>query len=38
MDFRELSVKFGARGYVIRYRYIDDQMFLVRVWHALKDR
>lgn len=37
-DFRELSVKFGARGYVIRYRYIDDQVFIVRVWHALEDR
>lgn len=38
MDFRELSVKFGMRGYVIRYRYIGDRVFIVRVWHALKDR
>ena len=38
IDFRELSVKFGARGYVIRYRYVVNQVFIVRVWHALEDR
>ena len=38
MDFRELSVKYGARGYVIRYRPIDDEVFIVRVWHTLEDR
>jgi toxin ParE1/3/4 len=38
MDFRELSVRFGARGYVIRYRYTDDEVIIVRVWHALEDR
>ena len=38
MDFRELPIRFGARGYVIRYRYYDDQVIIVRVWHALEDR
>jgi len=38
MDFRELVVKYGARGYVIRYRLIDEEVFIVRVWHALEDR
>ena len=38
MDFRELSVRFGARGYVIRYRFVDDEAIIVRVWHALEDR
>jgi plasmid stabilization system protein ParE len=36
--FRELPVAFGARGYVIRYRKHDDQVVIVRVWHALEDR
>ena len=38
MDYRELPVRFGVRGYVIRYRYYDDQVIIVRVWHALEDR
>lgn len=38
MDFRELSVRFGARGYVIRYRFVDDEAIIVRVWHSLEDR
>lgn len=38
MDFRELPVRFGARGYVIRYRYFGDEVIIVRVWHALEDR
>ena len=38
MDFRELSVRFGARGYVVRYRYVDGEVIIVRVWHALEDR
>jgi plasmid stabilization system protein ParE len=38
MDFRELLVRFGARGYVIRYRLFENQVIIVRVWHALEDR
>ena len=38
MGFRELSVRFGARGYLIRYRYVDSVVFIVRIWHALEDR
>jgi len=38
IDFRELLVKFGAKGYVIRYRIIDEKIIIVRVWHALEDR
>lgn len=36
--FRELSVRFGARGYVIRYRFFAGEVIIVRVWHALEDR
>ena len=37
-DFHELSVRFGARGYVVRYRYVDGEVIIVRVWQALEDR
>ena len=36
--FRELPVRFGARGYVVRYRLFEEKIFIVRVWHALEDR
>lgn len=38
LNFRELTVKYGARGYVIRYRLHQDDVYIVRVWHALEDR
>ena len=37
-DFRESSVRFGAKGYVIRYRLFEDQVIIARVWHSLEDR
>jgi len=37
-DFRELFVPFGARGYVLRYRVLDDRVLIVRVWHTREDR
>lgn len=37
--YRTLSVRFGARGYVVRYRLFEEQVIIVRVvWHALEDR
>lgn len=38
VDSRELTVRFGARGYVVRYRFRDNVVFIVRVWHAREDR
>lgn len=38
MAYRELPVRFGARGYVIRYRLFDEKVVIVRVWHALEER
>ena len=37
-DYRTLSVRFGARGYVVRYRLFEERVIIVRIWHALKDR
>lgn len=38
LNFRELPVRFGSRGYVIRYRLYEDMVIIVRVWHSLEDR
>jgi len=38
MNYRELSVRFGVRGYSIRYRLIENQIVIVRVWHSLENR
>ena len=38
MDYRELPVRFGARGYVVRNRVVDGDVIIVRVWHALENR
>ena len=37
INFRELPVRFGARGYVIRYRLFEDKVIIARVWHSLED-
>ena len=37
-DYRSLSVRFAARGYVVRYRLFEEQVIIVRVWHALEER
>ena len=38
IDYRELFVKFGANGYVIRYQYINGEVLTMRVWHARENR
>lgn len=38
LNIRELPVRFGARGYVIRYRYVDGVIVIVRAWHTLEHR
>ena len=37
-DSRELPVRFGSRGYVLRYRYRDGIVFIARVWHMRENR
>ena len=36
--YRELPIRFGAKGYVARYRLIDNRIIIVRVWHSLENR
>lgn len=38
LGFRELPVRFGARGYVVRYRLVEGRVIVVRVWHGLEHR
>jgi plasmid stabilization system protein ParE len=35
---RELFVAFGQGGYVLRYMLDDDDVVVIRVWHALEKR
>lgn len=35
---RELLVQFGQRGYILRYRFEDRTVFILRVWHSLEKR
>jgi plasmid stabilization system protein ParE len=37
-EFRELSIPFGSRGYVLRYRVTAEAVVVVRVWHSLEHR
>jgi len=36
---RQIVVRFGRRGYIVRYRIQpNDVIFVTRVWHGLEDR
>ncbi len=37
-DDRELSIPFGQRGYVLRYRQDGQTVAVLRVWHSLEKR
>jgi plasmid stabilization system protein ParE len=36
--FRELVVRYGRDGYVIRYRVLDQSVIVLRVYHGKQDR
>jgi toxin ParE1/3/4 len=38
LGFRELVVRFGHSGYVIRYRVDGESVFVTRVFHGLERR
>jgi plasmid stabilization system protein ParE len=36
---RQIIVRFGRRGYIVRYRIQpNDVIFVTRIWHGLEDR
>jgi len=37
-QFRERPVRFGAKGYVVRYRIHGDDVIIIRVWHTREER
>lgn len=37
-DIRELGFSFGARGYVMRYHLLSEQIRILRIWHSREDR
>lgn len=36
--FRKLSIPFGRRGYVLKYRMDEQRIVILRIWHAREDR
>jgi len=36
--YRELPIRFGAKGYVVRYRLFANRVIIARIWHGLEDR
>lgn len=36
--YRQVVLRFGAGGYVVRYRVTDDEIIVTRLWHTSEDR
>ena len=37
-SLRELTVRFGRDGYIIRYEILGPQVMVTRIWHSLEKR
>ena len=37
-NYREWLFRFGASGYVIRYRIFENTLYISRIWHGREDR
>jgi len=35
--FRDFITPFGARAYVLRYRSLNNDIFITRIWHSLEN-
>jgi len=35
---RELTLRFGQAGYVLRYDVLGQRVFITRIWHSLERR
>ena len=38
LEFNELFVPFGKRGYIIRYRIDNDKILILRIWHGRENK
>lgn len=36
--FRQLVLRYGKSGYVIRYRVLDEAILITRIWHGKERR
>lgn len=36
--FRDLFIPFGQAGYWLRYAVLDDEVFVIRIWHGREDK
>ncbi|MBL8544923.1 MAG: type II toxin-antitoxin system RelE/ParE family toxin [Hyphomonadaceae bacterium] len=36
--YRQLVLRHGKSGYIIRYRVFDDTVLITRIWHGKEDR
>lgn len=37
-SFRQLVLRYGRNGYVIRYRVLNDSILITRIWHSKEAR
>ena len=35
---RQLALRYGKSGYVVRYHILDDIVLITRIWHGREDR
>jgi plasmid stabilization system protein ParE len=38
IDIRELAIRFGHYGYVVRYAVVGDRVIVARIFHGLEQR
>jgi plasmid stabilization system protein ParE len=36
--FRQLVLRYGKSGYVVRYRVLEDVVLITAIWHGREDR
>lgn len=37
-DYRELVIPFGRDGYIVAYRYVEDKVLVLGLWHQRENR
>jgi hypothetical protein len=38
VDIRQLVVRFGASGYIVRYASLPPDILITRIWHGREER
>lgn len=38
LEFNQIFIPFGKRGYVLKYRIEGKKIIILRIWHALEDK